>query len=130
MLVGLLALLAIPSLIAREAPAVIRKLELGDVMRPQGRGQVMKPQKVTSVEEFSKIFDKDVAAKLLKPVDLTKEYLLVFQWAGSGSDRLSGEAAKDGKSVQFSYQRGLTKDLRFHCEVYVIQNGVEWKFAQ
>jgi hypothetical protein len=95
------------------------------------RGLFDKPTQITSAKELEKsVADKDARGAILKKVDLKKEYLLLFAWAGSGGDRLSFTAGKDGKLVTFTLQPGHTDDLRYHVKLYALPKGAKYKVAR
>src|SRR3954451_18370310 len=86
---------------------------------PTARGALKDPVKITSKDELEKaVSDKEVREKILKEVDLKKEFLLLFQWAGSGQDKMEMKEEK-GKAT-FSYERGRTRDLRMHAKLFAL----------
>lgn len=91
-----------------------------------------KPIVVDSDAELSELFGKSAAAKIGKQVDLRRQFLVFFQWAGSGQDRLTHEEeTKDEKSiVVFSFRPGRTRDLRPHAHLFAIHKGSEWQVAE
>lgn len=90
-------------------------------------GQVAKPTKITDDAELKKaIPDDDARKEIAKQVNLKKEYLLLFQWSGSGQDKLTFETAKDGE-VAFTHQRGLTRDFRMHARLFALPKGAKYK---
>ncbi len=64
--------------------------------------------------------------------DLKTEYVLLFQWQGSGKDQLASAAVtKDGKTtVTFTRKPGATDDLRQHSKAFILPAGAEWKVAK
>ena len=70
---------------------------------------------------------KGTKAKI-EEVDLKKEYLLFFQWAGSGQDKL--EMSEDKGTVTFTYTRGKTKDLRRHVRLFALPEKTEYKLSK
>jgi len=130
--------LVCPMLRAQEAdpkdPKAPRAREIVvEGVRVEARGQASRPTKVTSAEELAKLIgDKEALGKVLKVVDLKKEYLLVFAWAGSGGDKIAlKEVSKgaDGPVAVFTYTRGLTRDLRQHQKLFAIPNGTSFKIG-
>lgn len=115
---------------ADDKKAVVRELDLnGYEKNMRERGMVTKPTKITSAEELAKALPgKDVAEKVGKQVDFSKEYLLLFRWAGSGRDMLT--AAGEEKKAVFTYKRGLTRDLRPHLHLFAVAKDAEWEFAK
>ena len=66
-------------------------------------------------------------ATISTAVDFEKQVVLVFAWRGSGQDRFRYAATKDQPAqIKFSYQPGMTRDLRPHVKVYVLKSGVKW----
>jgi len=114
---------------ADDKKAVVREVDLkGYEVNAKNRGQVTKPTKITSAEELAKALPgKDVAEKVAKQVDFSKEYLLLFRWSGSGGDQLT---ASGETKATFAHQRGLTKDLRQHLHLFAVAKDAEWEFAK
>jgi len=105
-----------------EKPAIVKEIDLKGLKLPPARGgNATKPTTITSAEELAKaIPDEEAQAKIKKDVDFAKQKVVFFAWAGSGQDKLTTITA-DGKSeVVFSYERGLTKDLRSHLRLFVL----------
>src|SRR5262245_60367180 len=72
-----------------------REVKVEGLSLPPRKDGMRKPLKVDTAEELEKaIADPAERAKVAKAVDLKKEFLLIFAWAGSGGDRLSFEAEK------------------------------------
>jgi hypothetical protein len=106
----------------------VREIDLKGVKVPgQKDGRWSDPTVIKSEDELKKVFGDD-AAKAMK-VDFAKEYLALFQWAGSGQDKLTHAVeTKDGKTtVTTSFMPGRTKDLRQHAHLYALPAGAEWK---
>jgi len=110
----------------------VRQIELKDVKVPQAKqdAKVTEPMKITTQDELKKAFGED-GAKAIK-VDFTKEQLVLFQWGGSGGDKLTPTIdSKDGKTtVTFTMTPGRTKDLRQHAHLFAIPTGAECKVVQ
>lgn len=64
--------------------------------------------------------------------DFKTEYVLLFQWQGSGKDQLASAAeTKDGKTTfTFTLKKGATEDLRRHSRAFILPAGAEWKVAK
>lgn len=93
-----------------------------------------KPIEITSAEELAKAkgFADDASREAVKKqVDFAKEKLVVFIWAGSGGDKLTGELKMvDKKSVAvFTYKPGITDDFVHHSRMFAVPKdaGVEVK---
>jgi hypothetical protein len=124
------ALLAEPSEPKKE-PAV-REIKVDDLRFPERPGVFRPPTKIANATDLTAaIPDKNVQARILKEVDLNKEYLLLFAWSGSGGDRLSYalEKAKEGPGVIFTRTRGLTRDLRTHVKLYAVPKTFAWRMG-
>lgn len=91
-------------------------------------GSATKPKVIKTAMELTKALQNaEIEAKILKEVDLKQQKILLFQWAGSGQDRITAKE-KDGKVV-FNYRRGLTRDLRRHVKIFVLRASAEYSFA-
>ncbi len=110
-----------------KAPSLVREVAFQAPVAGPGRGDVTKPIKITSAEELKKAFGENVDKEASK-TDFSKEYLLLFKWAGSGGDKLT--AATEKKAVVFTLKRGLTKDLRMHAHLFAIAKDVEWSLSK
>lgn len=108
----------------------VREIDLKDVKLGEAKGDVSKPTKITSEDELKKALGDD-AAKAVK-ADFKKEYLLLFQWAGSGGDKLSeASETKDKKTtVTFTLTPGRTRDLRQHFHLFAVPTDAEWKVGK
>ena len=114
----------------KKAEGGVREIDLKDVKLGEAKGKATEPTKITSEDELKKAVGED-AAKGMK-VDFKKEYLLFFQWAGSGGDKLShASEMKDKKTtVTFTLTRGLTRDLRQHFHLFAVPADAEWAMAK
>ena len=114
---------------ADDKKSVVREVSVKDLdLNFKERGVVTKPTKIMSAEELAKALPgKDVAEKVAKQVDFSKEYLLLFRWSGSGGDQLT--AGGETKAT-FAHQRGLTRDLRQHLHLFAVAKDAEWEFAK
>ena len=114
-------------------PEAFKEISLKEVkIEPAKDAKAEKPTKIESVDELKKAVGDDAAKALAKEVDFKKNYLLLFQWAGSGKDALSAasETAEKKTTVTFTMKRGLTKDLRQHALLFSVEKEAEWKFAK
>ena len=113
---------------ADDKKSVVREVSVKDYEANfKEPGTVTKPTKIMTAEELAKALPgKDVAEKIGKQVDFSKEYLLLFRWSGSGGDQLTGSGET---KATFAYQRGLTKDLRGHLHLFAVAMDAEWAFA-
>lgn len=116
----------------KDAPRA-RELEIKGVKSAGKASGKLKPTRITSAKELEEaIPDKDTRDAISKKVDLKKEYVLLFAWAGSGGDRLSFEVKKGdkGEEAVFTMKRGLTRDLRRHVKLYAIPAKMGHKMAE
>ena len=126
------ALLFVSSLaLAAEDKPAIKEIPTKDlkVMVIRG-GKATEPATITSAEDLAKSpVVKDAADDLKKQIDFAKEKLVVFAWAGSGQDKVAGELKSEDKKMtaQFTYTRGLTRDLRQHVHLFVVPKDSEVK---
>lgn len=95
---------------------------------PTSRGTIGEPTKIESKEDVEKVLGKELGEKVLKEVDLKKEFLLLFRWAGSGQDKLA--MAEEKGTVNFTYERGRTRDLRMHAKLYALPKKTEYKLPK
>jgi hypothetical protein len=96
-------------------------------------GRVSDPAKVDSAEALAKFIpDREWQARLKKQVDLKREYLLVFAWAGSGGDRLGFkvERGKKGPEAVFTHTPGLTDDLRRHVKLFALPKRMTYRVVK
>jgi hypothetical protein len=109
----------------RAAPAV-REVELKDA-KVAAKARWDEPTVITTDDELKKAVGEDAAKAIV--VDFKKEYLALFQWAGSGQDKLTHAAeTKDGKTtVTTTLAPGRTRDLRQHAHLFALPVGAEWK---
>jgi hypothetical protein len=95
-------------------------------------GQPTEPRRISTEKELAAVLaDKAARAALLKKVDLRKEHLLLFTWAGSGGDRVepAAGAAKAGEAA-FIYRPGVTFDLVQHTKLFAIPARAKPKVTQ
>src|SRR5262249_24805100 len=95
---------------------------------PRMRAAFGEPTKIATKEDLEKTLGKELSQKVLKEVDLKKEFLLLFRWAGSGQDKL--EMKEDKGSVIFRRIPGRTKDLRMHAKLYALPNKTEYQLSK
>jgi hypothetical protein len=91
-------------------------------------GSAKKPTHVTTAEELEKLVpDETTRKRWAKEVDFKTHTLLVFGWQGSGKDKLNYEILESApEQIRFTYQAGLTDDIRRHVRVYVLRKDVKW----
>jgi hypothetical protein len=111
--------------------AGVREIDLKDVKLAEAKGgKASEPTVIKSEDDLKKAVGED-AAKAMK-IDFKKEYLALFQWAGSGQDKLTHAVeTKDKKTtVTTTYTRGFTKDLKQHAHLIALPAGAEWVMAK
>jgi len=88
-----------------------------------------KPQTFESAEELTSAIGEEAAEKIIEQVGFEEQFLVLFQWAGSGRDKLSFriEETEEGVKVVFKYRPGVTRDLRPHTHLYAIRKRVGWE---
>lgn len=109
----------------------VRKITAGSLRLPFNRA--FEPVKIASAEELAKaVPDKAAQEELKKHANFTREYLLVFTWAGSGGDKLTYtvEKGKKGPEAVFKRTRGFTKDLRRHQKVYALPKAMAYRLEK
>ena len=119
-----------------EAPPPVKKAEAREIDLVEYKVDFNKdavltePLKLTSGGDL-KLSPLNVLGSNLK-VDFKSEYVLLFQWQGSGKDQLASAAeTKDGKTtVTFTRKPGATDDLRQHSKAFILPAGAEWKVAK
>ncbi len=91
-----------------------------------------KPTLIETRNSLAEVFGEPRAEKIAKQVDFEQEFLVFFQWAGSGQDKLTFTVEKNnGKSkVVFVFKPGRTRDLRPHAHLVSIRKGVSWEIAK
>ena len=107
----------------KKEETAVREIDLKDVKVPKNEvAKWAEPTVFKSEDELTKAFGE--SAKEIK-VDFKKEYLALFQWAGSGQDKLSHAVeTKDGKTtVTSTLTPGRTKDLRQHAHMIAVPVG-------
>ncbi len=125
LLIAVFTLFVVP--VARSEDKALLVREIPVKLAAAERGDAMKPTKITTGDELKKVLGA-TADEVAKNVDFKKEYLLLFQWSGSGGDKLT--AADDKKDVTFTLVRGRTRDLRPHTHLFAVAKDAEWKFAK
>lgn len=74
-----------------------------------------------SIEAVKKMVGKEAAEKL-KPVNFGKQKVVLFQWSGSGQDRLETRLIEKNMASELEVKRirGRSRDLRSHTHVFVM----------
>ena len=89
------------------------------------RARATEPRSAKSMAELKESLGETAAAKLKSRIDFATHDFVLFQWAGSGQDKIT--AVVNGDTVIFQYKRGRTRDLRRHREAFAVKKAMEWK---
>lgn len=92
----------------------------------------VKPKTFEAAEALAEAVGDKAAEKIGEQVDFRHEFLVFFQWAGSGQDKLSFEIDQQAETpkVVFKFRPGRTRDLRPHAYLYAIRKGVSWEIGR
>jgi hypothetical protein len=93
--------------------------------RDEHRGRATEPRSARSTAELEELLGEAVAAKFKGRIDFATHDFVLFQWAGSGQDKIIAVVNDD--TVIFQYKRGLTRDLRRHRQAFAVKKGMGWK---
>ncbi len=86
-----------------------------------------KPIIIKSHEEAAKHFSKEALTTVETSIDWKKQFVLVFVWNGSGGDELQHQILESfPEKISFSMNRGMTRDLKQHTQVYALRSNVTW----
>ena len=97
----------------------------------QEGGKVTMPTVVKSAKELAKIMpDEADQARVNKEVNWDKQFVLAFSWGGSGQDQVTSDITKGKDEIVFRHMPGKTRDFRMHTRLYVVRQGVTWKFEK
>lgn len=106
---------------------LVLRVSMAGVSADWQREKATKPRTAKSMEELKKLLGESNAKKLESRIDCGTHDFVLFQWAGSGQDKIKAVVKKDKDAVVFQYQRGLTRDLRRHRVAFAVKKGTEWK---
>jgi hypothetical protein len=122
-----MALLAFAT--SASAADTVKEIDLKGLKAVPPMSRADKPTEIKNEEQLSKAFpQKELVEQIKKDVDFDKQKLLLFAWSGSGKDKISFDAGKD--EVTFTYQRGLTRDLRAHFHLFAIPKDAKWSMSK
>lgn len=104
----------------------VREIDVKGLSFMREAGSAKKPLVIENAEGL-KVLEgaKELQERIQKSADFTKEFVLVFAWAGSGGDRIAIGPSTKEKAV-FTYTPGLTRDLRHHLKVFAVSKGAAW----
>lgn len=127
-----LLVVALPVALADETEPKDSKIKAREITvkgLPSVRGAFKEPTKITTDKELEKaISSKETREEIRKQVDLKKEFLVLFQWAGSGQDKLDMSVEKN--TATFTRTPGRTRDLRNHVKLYALPLKTEVKIGK
>ncbi len=94
--------------------------------------QRTKPTVIEDHKALVDVFGIEDARKVAGRVNFDQQALVLFQWAGSGQDRLSCavQDQSDEARLVFKFKPGRTRDLRPHSCLYAVRRGVDWEVAK
>jgi hypothetical protein len=83
-------------------------------------------------DSLAKVFGETEAKKIAMQDIFDQEFLLFFQWVGSGQDKLTHHVQNedDKPKVVFVFKPGRTRDFRPHARLFSIHKGVSWEIAE
>ncbi len=108
-----------------QAEKLVLPVSMAGVERDGHRGKATAPRSAKSLEELRSLLGKEAAKKLSDRIDFATHDFVLFQWAGSGQDKIT--AGVEGERVIFNYKRGRTRDLRRHRQAFAVKKGLAWK---
>lgn len=94
-------------------------------------GSAQKPSLIESADELTELMGEE-AETWIETIDFEKQKALVFRWNGSGQDEMYAFRTGEGDEAKLTvvYQGGMTRDLRPHARVYVIDKGVDFEVVK
>ena len=108
-------------------PGKLRQLDVKGLTIKAAQKSFAGPRAIASADELDKAVPAADAIK--KSIDFTKDKLLLFTWSGSGGDKLTAKTDDAGNAV-FTFQGGLTRDLRPHVHLFAIPKAAEFKIER
>jgi len=125
-LVAIAALIVSLSVVSTvQAEKLILPISMEGIERDDHRGSATEPRTAKTPAELKEMLGEEAASKLEGRIDFETHTFILFQWAGSGGDKIS--AVVEDETAIFHYKRGLTKDLRQHRIAFAVKKGTEWK---
>ncbi len=118
----------------KDKEPTVREIDLKGIEAELAKGDVKKPAVIKTREELAGAFpEKKWQERILKQVDLDKEYLLFFTWGGFSGDRLEYKVdqGKLGTVVLFDYQErrpgGAAFDFKSWHRLFVLPKDASWR---
>ena len=118
-------LLAVSVVTTAHAEKLVLPVSLEGIERDKHRGKATEPRSAKTAAELRELLGEAAAAKFKGRMDFATHNFVLFQWAGSGQDRITA-VVKDGTAI-FQYKRGRTRDLRQHRLGFAVKNGIKWR---
>lgn len=96
------------------------------------RGVFSKPKSLKSMTELEEVLSKEEIEKLVKGINFKTQKIVLFQWSGSGQDRIDTTMITEGDKSVLNVQMfpGRTRDLRQHAHALVMPIEQEWKIKE
>ncbi len=118
--------------VAEAEPGAITELDRVRPKRSVWKDSTWKrPFVLKSARQAAEFFDDDQLANLLRQVDFSKQFVLLFAWRGSGQDRLEVEVAESyPEQIRFLHKPGRTRDLVEHVRAYALRANVTWQVRE
>jgi hypothetical protein len=118
-------LMALSAVTTAHAEKLVLPVSMEGIDRDEHRGKATEPRSAKSTAELEELLGEAVAAKFKGRIDFATHDFVLFQWAGSGQDRIIAVVNDD--TVIFQYKRGRTRDLRRHRQAFAVKKGMGWK---
>lgn len=106
--------------------SLVQPIELGPHIRTVLFGDITKPKRIETLEEASKTLGADCANALCTQIKFETHDILLFEWSGSGQDKIVIYNIKDD-TCTFEYVRGRTRDFREHTEAFSMPKDMSYK---
>lgn len=113
-----------------ETKNVVRELDVPGVF-VKSEKTFGDPTVVTNTTELERLIpEKAQRDAVAKRVNLSKEYVIVFAWAGRKDDKLTAIPVTDtGGPVVFEFVPSDIREQSRYTRIFAIPRGVEWKIA-
>lgn len=109
------------------AGSPITALEILPEFNAVSSAQWSEPTVIKFKENTTQYFGPAALLQLDSLVDFGRQQLLLFGWQGSGRDQLNYELTDlNAGHIYFSLKKGMTRDLRQHSKVFVVNSNVSW----
>ncbi len=118
-------LLALSVAATAAAEKLVVPVSLDGIERDEHQVKATEPRSAKTEAELSELLGKAAAIKFKDRVDFATHDFVLFQWAGSGQDKITAVVKND--TAIFQYKRGRTRDLRRHRLGFAVKKGLKWK---